>query len=117
MCGSWNRSPRSCSREQCATSSSQSRRCWCSSTMRSPMTCSAGRLEEDTMGTQLPADFIDLEPYAQRWAHPGEGERFATLVNASIGDARAFYGAIFPRALAAKAHLEKFDFHALPASE
>jgi hypothetical protein len=69
------------------------------------------------MTAKLPAEFSDLEPYAERWAHPGEGERFVALVSASIEEARAFYEAIFPRAKAAKTHLEKFDFNALPESE
>ena len=56
-------------------------------------------------------------PHAARWAHPGEGERFQALIDASIEEARAFYDAIFPRVREAKKHLEAFDFRALPPGE
>jgi hypothetical protein len=61
----------------------------------------------------LPADFADLEPFAD-WALPTEAERYAKRLASSMDELQAFYDAAFPRLDAATAHLEQFGMDALP---
>ena len=44
----------------------------------------------------LPADFADLEPFAD-WALPSEGDRYAKRIASSMDELQAFYDAAFPR--------------------
>lgn len=44
----------------------------------------------------LPADFADLEPFAD-WALPSEADRFAKRLASSMEELQAFYDAAFPR--------------------
>ena len=45
---------------------------------------------------KLPADFADLEPFAD-WALPSEGDRYAKRLASSMDELQAFYDAAFPR--------------------
>ena len=65
------------------------------------------------MTTLLPADFADLEPYAD-WALPTEGARYAKRLDSSMDELQAFYDAAFPRLEAATSYLEQFGMDALP---
>jgi hypothetical protein len=46
--------------------------------------------------TRLPADFADLEPFAD-WCLPSEGDRYARRIASSMDELQAFYDAAFPR--------------------
>ena len=45
--------------------------------------------------TSLPADFAELEPYAD-WALPSEADRYAKRLASSMEQLQAFYDAAFP---------------------
>ena len=64
--------------------------------------------------TLLPAEFADLEPFVADWCLDSEPERYAKRVSSSMDEIQAFYDAIFPRAEAAIAYLEKFPLDELP---
>jgi hypothetical protein len=61
----------------------------------------------------LPADFVDLEPFAE-WAIPTERARYAKRLCSTMDELQAFYDAALPRMDAAAAYLEQFDIDALP---
>jgi hypothetical protein len=61
----------------------------------------------------LPADFADLEPFAD-WALPTERERYAKRLASTMGELQAFYDSAFPRLDAAMDHLDGYDLDALP---
>ncbi|WP_045875722.1 hypothetical protein [Pseudofrankia sp. DC12] len=61
----------------------------------------------------LPADFADLEPFAD-WALPTEDERFAKRYAAKMDDLQAFYDAALPRIQDAIAYLNRFPLEELP---
>jgi len=65
------------------------------------------------MATSLPADFADLEPYAD-WVLPTEAERFGKRLASSMDELQAFYDAAFPRLEAATAYLDRYEYPALP---
>jgi hypothetical protein len=44
----------------------------------------------------FPADFADLEPYAD-WALPSEGDRYDKRLASTMDELQAFYDAVFPR--------------------
>jgi hypothetical protein len=48
------------------------------------------------MSNVLPADFDDLEPFAD-WAIPTERARYAKRLASSMDELEAFYNAAFPR--------------------
>ena len=58
------------------------------------------------MATVFPADFADLEPFAD-WAVPTERARYAKRMASTMDELQAFYDAVFPRLEAASAYLEK----------
>jgi hypothetical protein len=62
----------------------------------------------------LPAEFADLETFAQRWSLRTEVERWAHRHASSIEDMREFYGAVFPRIEAALAYCDRFPLDDLP---
>ena len=62
----------------------------------------------------LPSEFSDLEPFARDWCLDSEPERYAKRLASTMDEMQAFYGAIFPRAEAAIAYLERFPLDALP---
>jgi hypothetical protein len=63
--------------------------------------------------TTLPADFTDLEPFAQ-WSLETEAERYAMRLSSTMDDLQAFYDAAFPRLEDAMGYLDQFDLGALP---
>ena len=65
-------------------------------------------------GPLLPAEFSDLEPFARDWCLASEPERYAKRLGSTMDEMQAFYDAIFPRAEAAIAYLEKFPLQELP---
>jgi hypothetical protein len=69
-----------------------------------------------TATSVLPADFADLEPYAD-WCLELERERYAKRLASSMDEMQAFYDAAFPRLEAAMAHLDAIGLDALPEPE
>jgi hypothetical protein len=61
----------------------------------------------------LPADFADLEPYAN-WALATEPERYAKRLASSMEEMQAFYDAAFARLEDAIAHCDSFPWDELP---
>jgi len=61
----------------------------------------------------LPAEFADLEPYAD-WCLELEHERYAKRLASSMDEMQAFYDAAFPRLEAAMDYLDQFPLDALP---
>jgi Transposase len=66
-----------------------------------------------TTSVTLPAEFADLEPFAD-WALPTEGERYAKRIASTMDELQAFYDAAFPRSEAAATYLDQFPMDALP---
>jgi hypothetical protein len=62
----------------------------------------------------LPPEFSDLEPFAKGWCLASEPERYAKRLASKMEELQALYDAVFPRARAAMAYLEKFPLHDLP---
>ena len=65
------------------------------------------------MPTVLPAEFADLEPFAD-WAVPTERARYDRRIASTMADLQTFYDAAFPRIDDALAYLEKHEVDALP---
>jgi hypothetical protein len=61
----------------------------------------------------LPADFADLEPFAD-WGIATERARYAKRLSSTMDELQAFYDAAIPRLDAAASYLERFDVEALP---
>ncbi len=61
----------------------------------------------------FPADFADLEPFAE-WAIPTERARYAKRLAGTMDELQAFYDAAFPRMEAAASYLEQLDVNDLP---
>ena len=66
-----------------------------------------------TSVSTLPADFADLEPFAE-WAIPTERARYAKRLSTTMDELQSFYDAAFPRMDAAASHLEPLDLNDLP---
>jgi hypothetical protein len=66
------------------------------------------------MTAMLPAEFSDLEPFAQKWCLGSEPERFETRMASSMDEMQAFYDAVTPRAEAAIAYLDQLPLDELP---
>ncbi len=64
------------------------------------------------MPTVLPADFAELEPFAD-WAIPTERARYAKRVSSTMDELQAFYDAAFARIDDALAYLEQFPLDAM----
>jgi hypothetical protein len=64
----------------------------------------------------LPAEFADLEPFAD-WALETEAERYAKRLDSTMDELQAFYDAAFPRLEAAMAHLDALALDALPEDD
>ena len=62
----------------------------------------------------LPPEFSDLEPFAEPWCLAGEPERYAKRLASTMDEMQAFYNAVFPRAEAIIAYLDKFPLDELP---
>ena len=65
------------------------------------------------MPNAFPADFAELEPFAD-WALPTERERYAKRIASTMDELQAFYDAAFPRLEDATKYLEQFALDALP---
>ena len=65
------------------------------------------------MTAVLPAEFADLEPFAD-WAVPTERARYAKRMSSSMDELQAFYDGAFPRLETALAYLDQLDLGALP---
>jgi len=65
------------------------------------------------MPTTLPAEFADLELFAD-WAIPTERARYAKRLSSTMDELQAFYDAAFPRMEDAISYLEQFSMDALP---
>ena len=61
----------------------------------------------------LPADFADLEAFAE-WAIPTERARYTKRLASTMDQLQAFYDAAFPRMDAAASYLEQYDLNELP---
>ncbi len=61
----------------------------------------------------LPADFADLEPFAD-WSLKTESERYAKRLSSTMDELQAFYDAAFPRLGEAMSYLDRFELTALP---
>ena len=61
----------------------------------------------------LPADFADLEPFAD-WAIPTERARYAKRLSSTMDELQAFYDAALPRMDPAMSYLEQYDMNDLP---
>jgi hypothetical protein len=61
----------------------------------------------------LPADFADLEPYAD-WCLEFEHQRYAKRLASTMDEMQAFYDAAFPRLEDAMEYLDQFELQALP---
>ncbi len=64
--------------------------------VRAPPSRSRPRPERSPPMPTLPADFADLEPFAD-WALPSEADRYAKRLASSMDELQAFYDAAFPR--------------------
>ena len=64
--------------------------------------------------TTLPAEFADLEPFAD-WSLETEAERYAKRLASTMDELQAFYDAALPRLEEAAAYLEQLPLDALPA--
>jgi hypothetical protein len=62
----------------------------------------------------LPAEFADLEPFAEDWCIPGEEERCARRLASSMDELQSLYDAVTPRVADAKVYLDQFDLDDLP---
>jgi hypothetical protein len=65
------------------------------------------------MANVLPAEFADLEPFAD-WAIHGERARYAKRVSSTMEQLQTFYDAAFPRIDDAMTYLEKYEVDDLP---
>ena len=62
----------------------------------------------------LPAEFSDLERFAQDWCLDSEPERYAKRLASTMDEIQKFYDAVMPRAEEAIRYLEKFPLSDLP---
>ena len=65
-------------------------------------------------GARLPAEFADLEPFAERWCLPNEPARYAARVSSTMDELQAFYDALVPRAEEAIVYCEQFPLDEMP---
>ena len=65
-------------------------------------------------GALLPAEFTDLEPYAEKWCLPNEPARYAARLNSTMDELQAFYDAMFPRADAVLDYCDQFPLTEMP---
>ncbi|MBB5917353.1 hypothetical protein BJY24_006265 [Nocardia transvalensis] len=66
------------------------------------------------MSGLLPAEFADLEPFAETWCLATESERYARRLASSMAEMQEFYDAITPRAEDVIAHCDRFPLDDLP---
>lgn len=63
---------------------------------------------------RLPAEFSDLEPFAEKWCWPSEDQRWAERLASSMDEIQAFYDAFEPRAEEAIRYCDQFPLGDLP---
>jgi hypothetical protein len=61
----------------------------------------------------LPAEFSDLEPFAD-WCLEFERERYARRLSSGMAEMQAFYDAALPRLEAAMEYVDQYPLDALP---
>jgi hypothetical protein len=61
----------------------------------------------------LPAEFADLEPFAE-WAIPTERARYQKRLSKTMDELQAFYDAAFARLDAGASYLEQYDVDDMP---
>jgi hypothetical protein len=66
-------------------------------------------------GRLLPEEFVDLEPFVERWCLASETERYAQRMATPIDEMSAFYEACFERAEEAIAYCDRFTLDGMPA--
>ena len=64
--------------------------------------------------TLLPSEFVDLEPFAERWCLASEPERWDRRLESSMAELRALYEAVFPRVEAIYGFLDQHPLDDLP---
>ena len=64
--------------------------------------------------TLLPAQFADLEPFAERWCLATEPERYAARLASSMQELEEFYDAMAPRTAAAIDFCDRYALDDLP---
>ena len=62
----------------------------------------------------LPAEFRELEPFAETWCLATEPERWERRLACSMREMHAFYDAFFPRADEAIEHCDRFALNEMP---
>ena len=62
------------------------------------------------MNSLLPEPFSELEHLVPEWAIEDGHQRYVKRVNSSMVEIRDFYDQVFPRAEAAVAYLDQFDY-------
>lgn len=62
------------------------------------------------MSALLPTQFVGLEHLVPEWAIEDGHARYVKRVNSSMTEIRAYYDQVFPRAEAALAYLDGFDY-------
>jgi hypothetical protein len=63
--------------------------------------------------TTLPAEFADLEPFAD-WSLETEAQRYEKRLASTMDELQTFYDTAFPRLGEALAYLDRLDLQALP---
>lgn len=66
------------------------------------------------MSNLLPAEFADLEPFAEKWCLASETERYAQRLASTMDEMQRFYDAITPRAEEVIGYCDKFALDDLP---
>ena len=66
------------------------------------------------MSALLPAEFAELEQFAERWCLPTETERFERRMASDMDDMGAFYAACSPRLEEAIEFCDKYPLDELP---
>jgi hypothetical protein len=64
--------------------------------------------------TPLPAEFADLEAFADKWCLASEPERYTARLSSSMHDLQAFYDAMEPRAAAAIDYCDRYPLDGMP---
>jgi hypothetical protein len=66
------------------------------------------------MTRRLPAEFAELEQFAETWCLATETERHERRLGSSMSELQAFYDALFPRLEEAIAYCDKHALDELP---
>jgi hypothetical protein len=64
--------------------------------------------------SKLPAEFAELEPFAETWCLATEPERYGQRLATAIDEMQAFYDAVVPRADEIMTYLDQFPLDSLP---